>query len=79
MAVDKLEVWVIFGKLAPQTPDTEMTFSNIDIMEQHYGSLGQLAAPGFEVMSDGLVDVGIVDVQQAAASKVERTRREKPP
>ena len=64
MMVPEIEARELLRQLVPQAPHTEITFVDVDIMEQHDRAVGQLGAPSVEIMPDGVIGMESVDMQQ---------------
>ena len=64
MMVPEVEARELLRQLVPQAPHTEITFVDVDIVEQHDRAVRQLGAPSLEIMPDGIVGMESVDMQQ---------------
>src|SRR4029078_1776460 len=47
----------------PVLPDTEISFANIDVVEEHHAAVAQLRQPCLEVVAHSVVGVESIDVQ----------------
>src|SRR5262245_48961034 len=68
MAVKKREAGVLARQLFPESPDTEVPFPHVDVVQNHDTLGAQLGPPRLEVVPDRLVGMEAVDVQQIDAA-----------
>src|SRR4030088_2395456 len=64
VAVREFETMVATLQVAPELPDPELPLAHIDVVEQHDAAIREFRQPGFEVMSDIVVSVPPIDMQQ---------------
>ena len=62
--MQELEREITLAKLTPEPPDAEVPFAFVGVMKHHHGLAGQLRQPALEIVSDRLIGVQPVDVQQ---------------
>ena len=68
VAVCKLKGGVAPSQLGPESIHAKVALAHGAVMKEHDGALGELGQPGFKIVSDGLVGVQSVDVQQVNAA-----------
>ena len=73
VAVDELEARVALPDLHPEPPDAEVPLPDVGVVQQDDPPAAELREPAVEVVTDGVVGVEPVDVQQ-----VDRPVRELP-
>ena len=64
MTMKKLKIRILLFDLLPKLPNTEVAFSNINIVEKNHPFRTQLWFPTFKIMKDSFVSVVSVNVQQ---------------
>jgi hypothetical protein len=54
--------------LVPKTPDPEVQFAYVDVVEEHHGPTAKLGPPALKVVSKSLVGMQAVNVQKIDAA-----------